>query len=182
MPKIYDMSDTWDNGATQYSAIKMNVTDSASASGSALIDLQVGETSKFKVDKDGNISSPTITTLQNSIGVDVERTIIISATPEDTDLEVANGTFSFQMPFAMNITEIRAFVGDAPTGANAVMTLVIDGSNAKTITITANSQSVKYTGEDIDAADEDIVTLNITQVGSSNPGSGLKITLKGTEA
>jgi hypothetical protein len=47
------MAQTWNAGATTFTAIKMNVTDTASASGSLLMDLQVGGTSRFRVDKAG---------------------------------------------------------------------------------------------------------------------------------
>lgn len=50
---IYDMVDTWNDGATTFNAIKMNVTDTASTSSSLLIDLQVGGSSRFSVDKQG---------------------------------------------------------------------------------------------------------------------------------
>lgn len=52
---IYDMADTWNAGGTTFTAIKMNVTDTASASASLLFDLQVGGTSKLAVDKAGSI-------------------------------------------------------------------------------------------------------------------------------
>jgi len=52
---IYDMAQTWNDGATTFAGIKLNVTNTASASGSLLMDLQVGGSSKFKVDKDGRI-------------------------------------------------------------------------------------------------------------------------------
>jgi hypothetical protein len=55
MANIYDLSDTWNAGATVFTAIKMNVTDTASAAGSLLMDLQVGGSSKFKVDRTGSI-------------------------------------------------------------------------------------------------------------------------------
>lgn len=58
---IFDMTDTWNAGATTFSAIKMNVTDTASAAGSLLIDLQVGGVSQFKVSKGGRITSQTLT-------------------------------------------------------------------------------------------------------------------------
>lgn len=51
---IFDLTDTWNNVATTFTAIKMNATDTASASGSLLIDLQVGGTSRFSVGKGGN--------------------------------------------------------------------------------------------------------------------------------
>jgi hypothetical protein len=54
---IFDMTDTWNAGATTFTAIKMNVTDTASASGSLLVDLQVGGNSRFYVRKDGFLRS-----------------------------------------------------------------------------------------------------------------------------
>jgi hypothetical protein len=48
---IFDLTDTWNNVATTFTAIKMNATDTASAAGSMLIDLQVGGGSKFSVSK-----------------------------------------------------------------------------------------------------------------------------------
>ena len=48
---IYALTDTWNAGGTTFTAIKMSVTDTASASGSMLLDLQVGGTSRFSVSK-----------------------------------------------------------------------------------------------------------------------------------
>ena len=53
---IFDLTDTWNNVATTFTAIKMNATDTASAAGSLLIDLQVGGSSKFNVTKGGVIN------------------------------------------------------------------------------------------------------------------------------
>jgi len=50
---IYDMTDTWNVGGTTFSAIKMNITDTASAAASLLIDLQTGGVSRFSIRKDG---------------------------------------------------------------------------------------------------------------------------------
>lgn len=52
---IYDLNDTWNDVVTAFTAIKMNVTDTASASGSKLLDLLIGGTSKFSVKKDGSV-------------------------------------------------------------------------------------------------------------------------------
>jgi hypothetical protein len=56
MANIYDMVDEWDDGVTTFTSIKMNVTDTASAAASLLMDLQVGGSSKFKVEKDGDVT------------------------------------------------------------------------------------------------------------------------------
>lgn len=56
---IYDMADAWNNAANIFTAIKMNVTDTASQAGSLLMDLQVGGVSKFSVRKDGFVTGST---------------------------------------------------------------------------------------------------------------------------
>ena len=56
MAYIYDLSDTWNAAGTTFFGIKMNVTNSASASGSKLLSLQVASTEYFGVDKDGNVT------------------------------------------------------------------------------------------------------------------------------
>jgi hypothetical protein len=57
MSYIYNLTDTWNAGGTTFTAIKMNVTDTASASGSLLVDLQVGAASKFNVSKTGLVTA-----------------------------------------------------------------------------------------------------------------------------
>jgi hypothetical protein len=57
MANIYDLADTWNDGATTFTGIGLDVTDTASASGSLLMDLQVGGSSKFSVDKNGYVAA-----------------------------------------------------------------------------------------------------------------------------
>ena len=65
---IFDLVDTWNDGATTFTAVKMNVTDTASAAASLLMDLQVGTASQFSVGKTGivkmqrgAVGAPTLT-------------------------------------------------------------------------------------------------------------------------
>lgn len=51
---VSNMTVTWNSGGTTFTSVKMNVTDTASAAGSLLMDLQVGSASKFTLDKTGN--------------------------------------------------------------------------------------------------------------------------------
>jgi hypothetical protein len=54
---LYEMVDTWNDAAVTFTAIKMNVTDTASNAASLLMDLQVGGVSRFSVSKtSGNFS------------------------------------------------------------------------------------------------------------------------------
>ena len=52
-----NLSYTWNNAGTTFTGIKYNVTDTASASGSLLMNLQVGGTSKFSVSKVGAVTA-----------------------------------------------------------------------------------------------------------------------------
>lgn len=52
---VAQWAQTWNNAATTYVAYILNVTDTASASGSLLMDLRVGGSSKFQVNKSGFI-------------------------------------------------------------------------------------------------------------------------------
>jgi hypothetical protein len=56
MANIYAMTDTWNNSGTTFTAIKMDVTNTASAAASKLLDLQISTSSKFSVDLSGNIA------------------------------------------------------------------------------------------------------------------------------
>ena len=50
---ISNMTDVWNTGTNYVVAVKMNVTDTASATNSRLLDLLVGSISKFGVTKQG---------------------------------------------------------------------------------------------------------------------------------
>jgi hypothetical protein len=52
------ITSTWNDGATAFNGIKLDVTDTASAAGSNLLDLQAGGSSKFKVSNTGALTLP----------------------------------------------------------------------------------------------------------------------------
>ncbi len=54
---IYALVDTWNSAGTVFTGIGLNVTDTASAAGSLLMDLRVGGTSRFSVSKTGVITT-----------------------------------------------------------------------------------------------------------------------------
>ena len=53
---ISNLTTTWNNVSTTFTGIKLNVTDTASAAASLLMDLQVGGASRFNVTKAGEVS------------------------------------------------------------------------------------------------------------------------------
>ena len=91
MAYIYDLADTWNASGTTFTAIKMNVTDTASAAASLLMDLQVGGVSQFRVNKDGEAvftvkntgASPTLSVVKSgstSIGITANSSFSITGT------------------------------------------------------------------------------------------------------
>jgi hypothetical protein len=54
---LSDLTATWNAAGTTFTAIKMNATDTASAAGSLLLDLQIGGTSQAKVSKGGVLTT-----------------------------------------------------------------------------------------------------------------------------
>lgn len=66
---LMDVAQTWNDGAVTFTLLKANVTDTASAAASLLLDLQVGGASKFKVQKDGTITTAGNATIAGTLGV-----------------------------------------------------------------------------------------------------------------
>jgi len=50
---LLDMTQTWNDASVTFTSLKLNVTNTASATGSILLDLQVGGSSRFKVNAAG---------------------------------------------------------------------------------------------------------------------------------
>jgi hypothetical protein len=61
-----DITPTWTNSAATYNAISLNVTNTASASDSALMNLKIGGTSQFVVRKDGKVGIGSTTPFTNT--------------------------------------------------------------------------------------------------------------------
>lgn len=53
----WTFTQTWNDGAVTFSAFLVNITSTASAAASKLLDLQVASVSKFSVDKSGNVAA-----------------------------------------------------------------------------------------------------------------------------
>lgn len=103
---------------------------------------------------------------------------------EDTNLVVGTSKMTFRFPFSVNIKNVTASVNTAPTGANLILNIKKNGTSIfstllsidateKTSTTAATPAVLSTTT--ITADDE--ITVDITQVGSTAPGAGLKINL-----
>ena len=115
----------------------------------------------------------------------VEEVIIVALSDETTDLATGTGKASFHMPFAMTLTKVKASVNTAPTGASIIVDINEGGSTifstqSNRPTIAASGTTANAAGiNDANLADNALITFDIDQVGSSDKGKGLKVTLYG---
>jgi hypothetical protein len=122
-----------------------------------------------------------------SVGSPPTESIIVAASDETTALTTGTGKLTFRMPYAFTLTEVRASVTTAPTGA-AISVDINEGgvsvlSTALTIDATektSTTAAVPAVISDTALADDAEITIDIDQVGSTIAGAGLKVTLIGT--
>ena len=109
--------------------------------------------------------------------------MIIDVSDETTDITTGTAKKTFRIPYSMTISDIRASVNTAPTGASGI---IID-VNKNGSSILSTELSIDPTEEtSVTAAvpavisdrvldSEDKVTIDINQIGSTNPGKGVKV-------
>ena len=93
------------------------------------------------------------------------------------DLEVTTGTKRWYSPTATTtLSKIVARVDTAPVGSDINITINKNGNSAATLTITDGSTKIINSTPNIIMVEDDYLTVDITQIGSSTTGSDLTIT------
>ncbi len=147
---LYDLTDTWNNVATTFDAIKINVTDTASAAGSKLLNLQVGGSAKFTVQKDGAVAltgavtGATNITASGTVTADlltVTKTTANTAAISSTGYSLTGSNASSLVDLAGtwnttgNPTAIKLNVTNTASGASSLlMDLQVGGSSLFAVT------------------------------------------------
>lgn len=147
MAYIYDLTDTWSAGGTVFNAIKMNVTDSASAVASKLVSLQTNGTEHFSVTKAG------AGYFSGNVGIGVAslantRIYVRTAAITDTAYYADNGSNSgFKVKFASSLTSIlNDFGADLVLGTNDTERMRITSTGDVGIGTTSPSQKLNVVG------------------------------------
>ena len=119
---------------------------------------------------------------------------IVAATDESTALTTGTAKVSWRMPYAFTLTAgaggLTASCNQAPTGAiltvdvNEAGTTIMNNVNKLQIAIgsTTSVGGVAPVLTDVALAANALMTIDIDQIGSSNGGTGLKVTLIGVKA
>ena len=112
----------------------------------------------------------------------------VAVSDETTALTAGTAKLTFRMPYAMTLTEVRASVTTAPTGANLIVDINEGGTSIlstklsidageKTSTTAASAAVISDTA----LADDAEITVDIDQIGSTVAGAGLKVWLIGNK-
>jgi len=128
-----------------------------------------------------NISEPEIP--ENELSE--KRELFFALSDETSNLTLGN-LISFRMPFAMVLSEVRISVNEAPTVSSIIVDIKESGVSifstrvsidaTELTSVTAATPAVI---SDLNLADDALITISTTQIGSGNPGKGLKILFKG---
>lgn len=177
-----------------------DVTDTTNVTAAgAVMDSEVTSLSGIKsltVPDSTTISTFAATLVDDTTAADARSTlgvlevIAIAASDETTDLTTGTAKVTFQMPFALTLTDIRANVTTAPTGSTLVVDVNDGGTSIMTtdkLVIDASETSTETaatapTLTDTALSDDAIITVDIDQVGSTVAGTGLVVYLIGERA
>ena len=110
----------------------------------------------------------------------------VALSDETTSLETGTDKITFRMAYAMTLTEVRASVGTAPTDAALIVDINKGGSTIFSSLLQIDSTDKTSVGSAAPAVlsttsleDDAEITIDLTQVGSTVPGAGAKITFIG---
>ena len=137
--------------------------------------------------KDGvSTSFDTLAELADAI-VHQPEVLVVACSDETTDITTGTAKVTFRMPFAMTLTEVRATVTTAPTGAALIVDINEGGASILSTALSIDASEKTSTTaatpaviSDSALADDAEMTIDFDQVGSTIAGTGVKVYLIGT--
>ena len=123
-----------------------------------------------------------------SLKTKIDDEIAYACSDEVSNLVVGN-VIQFRVPFAMILSEVRISVNDAPTTSSLIVDVKESGVSIfstllsiDATELTSVTAAVPVVISDVNLADDALIVVSITQIGSGNSGKGLKILFKGKKA
>ena len=148
------------------------------------VDLDLAVASQAEAEA-GTATDRAMTPLRTRDAIDYDvRPLIIAASNETSNLAVGTAVTTFRMPFLAVVVGVRASVTTAPTGSGITVDINESGltilSTKLTIDAGEKTSTTAATAavlSDTILADDAEITIDIDAVGSTTPGTGLKVTL-----
>jgi hypothetical protein len=111
---------------------------------------------------------------------------IVACSDESTNLTTTTSAVTFRVPFDMYLNSVRASVNQAPVGSTIIVDVKQSGTSifSTKLSIDANEETSTTAAtpaviSNPNLTDDSKIIVSIDQVGSTNPGKGLKLTFKG---
>lgn len=105
---------------------------------------------------------------------------------ETSDIEVGTAKVTFNMPFAMYLTDVIVSLSTAPVGSTFIVDLNEDGTSVLSTKVSVDSgehssatAATQPVISDNNIANNSLMTIDVDQVGSTTAGAGGIIILKG---
>ena len=147
---IIDATQTWNNVANTFVGMKLNVTDTASAVNSSLLNLQVGGVSKFYVGKSGEVTTTGQITTSVSTGT---APFAVSSTTNVANLNASSlsgATFAAPGAIGGGTPSTGAFTTLSTTGTiTSALGTITTSQPGLAVTQTWNDGAVTFTGLDV---------------------------------
>lgn len=93
-------------------------------------------------------------------------------------LQVASGSVGLSAPRLSKLSKVSAHVTTPPVGSSLILELANNGLAVATITIPSGSTDASGVISAATIDPSDVLTVNVTQVGSSSPGANLTLTVE----
>lgn len=174
---VLDLSQTWNNAAVTFTGLRANFTNTASATASRLIDLQLGGTSQFYVERGGTIvgnvtnASTLLTSAVNFVAFDV-------AAPSGGRIRFAGSGLGSQPMSFWTTSGAYRFGPDANTASTTTgFWLDTEGtSNVLALRNGTSAQTFRLYNTFTDASNYERAKIawssNVLQIGTEKAGTG----------
>lgn len=167
------IAETWNNVSTTFTAIRSNVTDTASAASSLLLDLQVGGASKFRAGKDGQVSAGSF-----MMGSSPESTTSMSGLSRNGNNLLVNtvGTQAFNFSTASFISTRPIALGASAFAADVVLNRDAADTLAQRNGVNPQTSRIYNTYTDASNYERGVIgwTANAFQIGTEAAGTGAR--------
>jgi hypothetical protein len=167
------IAETWNNVSTTFTAIRSNVTDTASAAGSLLLDLQVAGASKFRVGKDGQVSAGSF-----MMGSSPESTTSMSGLSRNGNNLLVNtvGTQAFNFSTGAFISTRPIALGASAYTADVVLNRDAADTLAQRNGVNPQTSRIYNTYTDASNYERGVIgwTANALQIGTEAAGTGTR--------